>query len=168
MSRAAAEAHAQSFKPRSFLTPSSGSDAAEAQMSYDGHDTDGRAHVHESEHEDLHGEWLDSTWAGQAATNKIAALSGKPRTHQVTHSSEFAHNLLHRSDEANLKALKQKEVRFEDVGGKLKSGEDLTVQDLACGPCSTCKQVRAVAPIRHAKGHFACRDCQGCTYSTRE
>ena len=166
--RAAAEAHAKSFKPRSFHTPSSGSDAADAQMSYDAHDTDGRAHVHESEHEDLHGEWLDSMWAARAAANKIAALSGKPRTHQVTYNSEFAHNLLHRSDEANLKALKQKEVRFEDVDGKIKSGEDLTVQDLACGPCSICKQVRAVAPIRHAKGHFACRDCHGCTYSTKE
>ena len=117
----------------------------------------------------LFNEWLDNEWEAEHQANKLSERSRMPAPRTIktrmVYDSDSAHDLLHRSATETRKALNHPEVKFDprDGSGKLKSGDELVDKDLEFGVCNVCKELRAVAPTRHAKGflQYACQPCFG-------
>jgi len=125
-----------------------------------------------SDVEELFNQFLDDKWEEDPShsANKLTEKSRKPapRTTKLRHTytKESMHNVLHRDARSTAKAFKHPEVKFdpEDGSGKIKTGDQLTADDLLqFGQCDVCNVLRPVAPHKHAKGYqqFACRTCQG-------
>ena len=110
--------------------------------------------------------YLDTVWALSASKGAAKKRISAPRRRLPEYNGRRAHELLHRAPAGTRGALNSREVRFRTSDGDLKVGSDLTVQDLAYGPCNICKQVRTVAQtVRSGSNYFACRDCSGCGFA---
>ena len=122
--------------------------------------------------EAMFNKWLDDRWENEqensAAANKLTERAQTPAPRTVSaktiYNARNLHDALHRDAKSTVKVFSHPEVKFdpEDGSGKLKAGNELTAEDLKFDNCSVCKQVRAHAPTRHAKGflQFTCPGCQ--------
>ena len=89
--------------------------------------------------------------------SKRVGRKSRRRTHgSSTHNGESAHRVLHRSADLNHKTFSQPGGVVEK-NGKAVPGSKASVHDFEYKPCSVCKMVRSVAPVRHN-----CSMCLGC------
>ena len=89
--------------------------------------------------------------------SKRVGRKSRRRTHgSGAHNGESAHRVLHRSADLNHKTFSQPGGVVEK-NGKAVPGSQASVHDFEYKPCSVCKMVRSVAPVRHN-----CSMCLGC------